>query len=53
MIGDADDPWAQHDPAQPRAGLKKVSALLFREGERTKTRIYRGREEGARPITRP
>ena len=48
------DPWATYDPAKLRAGLKKVAGLLSSEdGERIIEEIYRGREEGTRPITRP
>jgi hypothetical protein len=51
---EADDPWATYDPAKLRAGLKKVAGLLSPEdGERIIEDIYRGREEGTRPITRP
>jgi hypothetical protein len=38
---DPDDPWANYDP-------EKVL-----EGERMKELIYRSREEGTRPLTRP
>lgn len=48
------DPWASYDPVKLRAGLKKVAGLLSPEdGERIIQAIYRGREEGTRPITRP
>ena len=51
---DPDDPWADYDPEKLRAGLKKVTGLLSpEEGERMKDLIYRGREEGTRPIDRP
>jgi hypothetical protein len=51
---DADDPWANYDPAKVRAGLKKVAGLLSpEEGERIIETIYRGREEGTRPLDRP
>jgi hypothetical protein len=51
---DADDPWADYDPARLRAGLKKVAGLLSpEEGDRIIEDIYRGREEGTRPIDRP
>ncbi len=51
---EADDPWAQYDPARLRAGLKNVAGLLSAEdGDRIIEDIYRGREEGTRPITRP
>lgn len=51
---DPDDPWANYDPAKVRAGLKKVAGLLSpEEGDRIIEAIYRGREEGTRPIDRP
>jgi hypothetical protein len=54
VIRESDDPWAQYDPARLRAGLKKVAGLLSpEEGDRIIESIYRGREEGTRPLTRP
>lgn len=51
---DPDDPWANYDPERIRAGLKKVAGLLSpEEGDRIIEAIYRGREEGTRPIDRP
>jgi hypothetical protein len=51
---EADDPWTDYDPARLRAGLKNVASLLSpEEGDRIIETIYRGREEGTRPITRP
>ena len=51
---DPDDPWANYDPERVRAGLKKVAGLLTpEEGDRIIEAIYRGREEGTRPIDRP
>jgi hypothetical protein len=51
---DPDDPWANYDPARLRAGLEKVAGLLSAEdGDRIIEDIYRGREEGTRPIDRP
>ena len=51
---DSDDPWASYDPEKLRAGLKKVAGLLTpEEGDRIIETIYRGREEGTRPIGRP
>jgi hypothetical protein len=54
VIREAEDPWATYDPAKLRAGLKKVAGLLSpEEGDRIIETIYRGREEGTRPSTRP
>jgi hypothetical protein len=54
VIREAQDPWATYDPAKLRAGLKKVAGLLSpEEGDRIIEMIYRGREEGTRPIERP
>jgi hypothetical protein len=51
---DADDPWANYDPEKVRAGLRKFAGMLTpEEGERIKEAIYRGREEGTRPLERP
>ncbi len=49
-----DDPWANYDPKKVRAALRAVAGTLTPdEGERLKELIYRGREEGTRPIDRP
>jgi len=51
---DADDPWANYDPEKVRAGLRKFAGMLTpEEGEHIKDAIYRGREEGTRPLERP
>lgn len=51
---DPDDPWADYDPEKVRAGLHRFAGMLTpEEGERIKETIYRGREEGTRPIDRP
>jgi len=51
---DSDDPWANYDPEKVREGLREIAGTLSpAEGERIKELIYRGREEGTRPITRP
>ena len=51
---DPDDPWANYDPEKVRAGLRKFANLLTpEEADRIKEGIYRGREEGTRPIDRP
>ena len=54
VIRDADDPWANYDPESVLEGLHEIAGTLSpEEGERMKELIYRGREEGTRPITRP
>ena len=51
---DPDDPWANYDPEKVLEGLHEISGSLApAEGERLKELIYRGREEGTRPISRP
>ena len=51
---DPDDPWANYDPEKVRAALRKFAGMLTpEEGERIKEGIYRGREEGTRPLNRP
>lgn len=51
---DPDDPWARYDPEKVRAGLRKFAGMLSpEEGERIKETIYRGREEGTRPLDQP
>jgi hypothetical protein len=51
---DPGDLWANYDPEKVRAGLRKFAGMLTpEEGERIKETIYRGREEGTRPIDRP
>lgn len=48
------DPWANYDPERIRAALRRFAGTLTpEEGERLKELIYRGREEGTRPIDRP
>ncbi len=49
-----DDPWANYDPAKLRASLRQVAGTITpEEGERLKEALYRGREEGTRPLDRP
>jgi hypothetical protein len=51
---DSDDPWATYDSENVLEGLHEIAGTLSpAEGERMKELIYRGREEGTRPITRP
>ena len=49
------DPWANYDPLLVVETLKEFAGTFTPEdGERMKERVYRGREEGTRPIgTRP
>ena len=51
---EADDPWAGYDPERVREGLRRFAGMITpEEGERLKELIYRGREEGTRPLDRP
>ena len=51
---DPDDPWADYDPESVLEGLQEIAGTLSaEEGARMKELIYRGREEGTRPIDRP
>ena len=51
---DSDDPWADYDPEQVLEGLREIAGTLSpAEGERMKELIYRGRDEGTRPMSRP
>jgi hypothetical protein len=51
---DTDDLWANYDPEAILASLREVAGTMSpEEGERIKRLIYRGREEGTRPLTRP
>ena len=51
---DPEDPWANYDPEKVREGLRKVAGLRTEEeADRIKEEIYRGRDEGTRPIDRP
>jgi hypothetical protein len=48
------DIWAGYDPERVRAGLRRVAGLITpEEATRMKELVYRGREEGTRPIDRP
>jgi hypothetical protein len=54
VIRDPDDPWAQYDPDKIRAALRTYAGMITpEEADRIKEGIYRGREEGTRPLTRP
>jgi len=49
-----EDLWSDYDPEGVLEGLREIAGTLStEEGERMKALIYRGREEGTRPITRP
>lgn len=51
---EVDDPWATYDPERVRSELRKVAGILSPgEAERIIAAIYRGREEGTRPLERP
>lgn len=50
----SEDLWADYDPDQVLAALKAAAGTLSpEEGARIKELIYRGRDEGTRPLTRP
>ena len=50
----ADDLFAGYDPERVRDGLRRFAGTISaEEGERRKQLIYRGREEGTRPLDRP
>jgi hypothetical protein len=54
VVRDPDDPWATYDPESVLEGLREIAGTLSpEEGARMKEIVYRGREEGTRPITRP
>lgn len=54
IIRDHHDPWANYDPERVLKGLREIAGTLSPdEAERMKEIIYRGREEGTRPIGRP
>lgn len=49
-----DDLFAGYDPERVRDGLRRFAGTIgAEEGERRKRLIYRGREEGTRPLDRP
>lgn len=54
VMRDPNDPWVNYDPESVLEGLREIAGTLSpEEGARMKELIYRGREEGTRPITRP
>lgn len=51
---DTADPWAKFDPEAFRSALHDIAGLITpEEAERRKEQLYRWREEGSRPLTRP
>lgn len=49
-----EDPWADYDPEKAGAGMRAAAgSWSVEDAERLKEYIYRGREEGTRPIDRP
>ena len=51
---DPADPWASYDPEAVLDALHEIAGTLApAEGARMKALVYRGREEGTRPLTRP
>jgi hypothetical protein len=51
---DAADPWDNYDPEAFRRALHNIAGLISpEEAERRKEQLYRWREEGTRPPTRP
>ncbi len=54
VIRATDDLWANYDPEAVLMALRAVAGTMSaEEGERIKQQIYRGREEGTRPLSRP
>jgi hypothetical protein len=54
LMREQDDLWAGYDPEQVREGLRRVAGLITpEEAARMKELVYRGREEGTRPLDRP
>jgi hypothetical protein len=54
IIRDPKDPWASYDPERFLESLREIAGTISpEEGERMKELVYRGREEGTRPINRP
>jgi hypothetical protein len=49
-----EDPWNDYDPERVRAALREAAGTLTpEEAEELKDLVYRGREEGTRPLDRP
>jgi hypothetical protein len=53
-VDDEEDIWAGYDPERSRQVLRETAGSISREeAERIKELIYKGREEGSRPASRP
>ena len=53
-VSRADDPWADYDPDNARAGLRAHAGMITDDqAERMKAQVYLGREDGARSLRRP
>lgn len=49
-----EEPWARYDPTAALAGMRAAAgSWADLDAEELKANIYRGREEGTRPATRP
>jgi hypothetical protein len=49
-----EDLWGDYDPERVRAALREAAGTLTpEEAEELKELVYRGREEGTRPLERP
>jgi len=54
LVREDADPWAGYDPERVRAGLRRFAGSISAEdAERMKAAVYRAREEGTRPSSRP
>jgi hypothetical protein len=55
LVSRADeDLWKDYDPERVRAALREAAGTLTQEeAEELKELVYRGREEGTRPLDRP
>jgi hypothetical protein len=54
LVREDEDIWAAYDPDRVLAGINAAAgAITPEEADRWKEAVYRGREEGTRPITRP
>lgn len=54
LVREDADPWAGYDPERVRVGLRRFAGSISAEdAERMMAMVYRAREEGTRPSTRP